>query len=97
MLGDFDPTRINAVVLLTDGRNEDPNNNDLEALLQHLRAGTEGENAQPVRIFAIAYGGDADLETLRRIAEATNAAGVRRHRPDHDLAGVHRRGQQLLR
>ena len=73
MLGDFDPTRINAVVLLTDGRNEDPSNNDLEALIQHLRSGTEGENAQPVRVFAIAYGGDADLETLRRIAEATNA------------------------
>ena len=73
MVGDFDPTRINAVVLLSDGRNEDPNNNDLEALIQHLRAGSEGENAQPVRVFAIAYGGDADLETLRRIAEATNA------------------------
>ena len=73
MVGDFDPTRINAVVLLSDGRNEDPNNNDLEALIQHLRSGSEGENAQPVRVFAIAYGGDADLETLRRIAEATNA------------------------
>ena len=73
MLGDFDPTRINAVVLLSDGRNEDPNNNDLEALIQHLRSESEGENAEPVRVFAIAYGGDADLETLRRIAEATNA------------------------
>ena len=73
MIGDFDPTRINAVVLLSDGRNEDPNNNDLEALIQHLRSESEGENAEPVRVFAIAYGGDADIETLRRIAEATNA------------------------
>ncbi|MGH8976478.1 MAG: VWA domain-containing protein, partial [Acidimicrobiia bacterium] len=73
MLAEFDPTRINAVVLLSDGRNEDPRNNDLEALIQHLRAGSEGESADPVRVFAIAYGGDADLETLRRIAEATNA------------------------
>jgi Ca-activated chloride channel family protein len=73
MLGAFDEARINAVVLLSDGRNEDPNNTDLEALIRHLREGSEGERAQPVRIFAIAYGGDADLETLRRIAEATNA------------------------
>ena len=36
-------------------------------------------------MFAIAYGEDADLETLRRIAEATNAAGVRRFRCDHHL------------
>jgi Ca-activated chloride channel homolog len=73
MLAGFDPTRINAVVLLSDGRNEDDRNDDLEALIENLREQAEGENADPVRIFAIAYGGDADLETLRRIAEATNA------------------------
>jgi Ca-activated chloride channel family protein len=73
MLDGFDDERINAVVLLTDGRNEDERNNDLEGLLQRLRAQAEGESSRPVRIFAIAYGADADLETLRRIAEATNA------------------------
>ncbi len=73
MLAGFDPTRINAIVLLSDGRNEDDRNDDLEALIENLREQAEGENADPVRIFAIAYGGDADLETLRRIAEATNA------------------------
>jgi Ca-activated chloride channel family protein len=73
MLSEFDPSRINAVVLLTDGKNDDDRNNDLEGLLQRLRAQAEGESAKPVRIFAIAYGNDADLETLRRIAEATNA------------------------
>lgn len=70
----FDPARINAVVLLTDGRNEDPRNNDLDGLLRALRAGTEGANPRPVRVFTIAYGADADLPTLRRIAEATDAA-----------------------
>jgi Ca-activated chloride channel homolog len=73
LLARFDPSRINAIVLLTDGRNEDDRNNDLDGLLRHLRAQAEGESAKPVRIFAIAYGRDADLETLRRIAEATNA------------------------
>jgi Ca-activated chloride channel family protein len=74
MVDEYDPTRINAVVLLTDGRNEDPRNEDLDALLKDLRAQNEGEAATPVRIFTIAYGGDSDEATLKRIAEATTAA-----------------------
>jgi Ca-activated chloride channel homolog len=70
----YDESRINAIVLLTDGKNEDPRNNDLDRLLANLRAGTEGQASRPVRVFPIAYGKDADLATLRRIAEATNAA-----------------------
>ena len=70
----YDEKRINAIVLLTDGKNEDPRNTDLERLLGTLRAGSEGQSTQPVRIFPIAYGKDADLSVLRRIAEATNAA-----------------------
>ena len=73
----FDPDKINAVVLLTDGRNEDGEPGDdeaqLEALLTSLRGSSEGVNSEPVRIFAIAYGEDADLAVLRRIAEASNA------------------------
>ena len=73
LLQTFDPGRINAVVLLTDGRNEDDRNTDLQALLRTLRSRNEG-NERPVRVFPIAYGGDADLGTLQRIAESTNAA-----------------------
>ena len=74
MISGYDPTKINAIVLLTDGRNEDPRNNDLEGLLTTLRATNEGQTTTPVRIFPIAYGADADLGVLKRIAEATNAA-----------------------
>jgi len=74
MVEQFDETRINAVVLLSDGRNEDDRNTDLQELLRFLRSENEGESNTPVRIFPIAYGGDADLGTLGRIAEATNAA-----------------------
>ena len=70
----FDPARINAVVLLSDGRNEDPANQDFNQLINNLRAGSEGQTTRPVRVFTIAYGEDADLNALRRIAEATNAA-----------------------
>ena len=47
---------------------------DVDKLLNNLRAGSEGQSNRPVRIFPIAYGKDADIGTLRRIAEATNAA-----------------------
>lgn len=69
----YDPASINALVVLTDGVNEDPRNDDLDGLLETLRSGSEGAASRPVRVFPIAYGADADLATLRLIAEATDA------------------------
>ena len=66
--------RINAVLLLTDGRNDDQRNRDINAVLTSLRSGSEGQSSSPVRLFTIAYGKDADQATLKRMAEATNAA-----------------------
>ena len=75
MTAQYEGERINAIVLLTDGRNDDPDGElDLSGLLDVLGAGSEGRQTQPVRIFPIAYGADADLATLERIAEATDAA-----------------------
>jgi Ca-activated chloride channel family protein len=74
MKASYDPARINAVVLLTDGKNEDPRNDDLNGTLNSLRSGSEGLSTTPVRLFTIGYGKDADLATLKRMAEATNAA-----------------------
>lgn len=72
MVTDYDPAAINALVVLTDGRNEDVNT-DLDGLLARLQQGSEGQQSQPVRVFTIAYGEDADFAILERIAEATNA------------------------
>lgn len=69
----YDPARINAIVLLTDGRNEDEFN-DLSATLSSLRAGSEGQSSSPIRLFTIAYGEDADTSVLKRLSEATNAS-----------------------
>jgi Ca-activated chloride channel family protein len=78
MADSYDDSRINAVVLLTDGMNDDGNPNDdfqqLETLVSELRQGTQGESSKPVRIFTIAYGKGADLDTLKQIAEASTAA-----------------------
>jgi Ca-activated chloride channel family protein len=74
----YDPASINAVVLLSDGVNEDADSLDddaqLEELLSTLEQGGEGERAEPVRVFPISYGADADLPTLQLIAEASDAA-----------------------
>ena len=69
----YDPARINAVLLLSDGQNQDERNTDLDGTLAILREGSEGQATSPVRLFPIAYGEDADLPTLERMAEATNA------------------------
>lgn len=71
---DLDPDKINAVVLLTDGMNDDPRNSDLQGLITFLESEAQGERANPVRIFTIGYGRDADFRVLEQIAEATNAA-----------------------
>jgi Ca-activated chloride channel family protein len=68
-----DPTAINAVLLLTDGKNEDAISIDLKVLLDRLRART-GSAATPVRVFTLAYGDKAEKDVLRQIAETTNAA-----------------------
>ncbi len=78
VLNGYDPARINAVLLLTDGRNDDGNSADDRRqesnLLTQIRQGSTGENAKPVRVFTIGYGADADMPSLRSMAEASNAA-----------------------
>jgi Ca-activated chloride channel family protein len=76
-LDTYDPTRINAVVLLSDGENNDGDNTDdreqFDDLIDTLDDSLEGGTAQ-VRVFPVAYGREADMGTLRQIAEATSAA-----------------------
>jgi len=62
---------INAVVVMTDGKNEYPDDNDVDGLIRQL-----GDQALEggVRVFTIAYGEDADLDTVKRISEGSRAA-----------------------
>jgi Ca-activated chloride channel family protein len=61
-----DTERINAIVVMTDGQE----NNSYTSLRELERALTQ-EARVPVVVFSIAYGADADMDTLRRIAEPT--------------------------
>lgn len=73
MRDDYDPQAINAIVLLTDGVNQDRTSLGLSALLKRI-----GDTRKPqVRVFTIAYGSGADEEdkggrsVLEEIAAAT--------------------------
>ncbi|MEU4995153.1 VWA domain-containing protein [Streptomyces sp. NPDC021622] len=70
---DYDPAAINAVVLLTDGVNEDSNSLSLDKLLKRI-----GDRGKPqIRVFTIAYGDKADEKdaggrtVLQEVASAT--------------------------
>jgi len=76
----WDPMRINAVVLLTDGQNSDPTNNDLNGLL-HLLSIQPATTTVPV--FTIGYGDGADMETLKRISQASTGRSYNAPDPAH--------------
>jgi Ca-activated chloride channel family protein len=66
-----------AVIVLTDGQDTD-SKNSLDALLGRLkRPGQGGETAageEAPRVFTIAYGDKADVDVLKKIAEAAGGA-----------------------
>ncbi len=63
-----DAERINAIVVMTDGR-ENYSDISLDSLTDYMRRGNE--TGVPVIVFAIAYGENADYGTLNALAEAT--------------------------
>ncbi|WP_217924986.1 VWA domain-containing protein [Miltoncostaea oceani] len=63
-----DDSRISAVVVLTDGADNE-SSLSAEALRDQLSAGT-GSEGRGVRIFTIAYGDGAEKDTLEAIAKA---------------------------
>ena len=65
----FDATKVNAEVLITDGRNDRTGGISLTTLLARLRS--EVDPTRPVEIIGIGLGPDADMNTLNQIATVT--------------------------
>jgi len=63
-----DTERINAIVVMTDGR-ENASDVSLDDLTAEIERGNR--EGPPVVIFAIAYGRDADYEVLQALADAS--------------------------
>jgi Ca-activated chloride channel family protein len=67
-----DPSRIHAVVVMTDGKDEGS-----KLSLPALRNRLGGEGDSEVKVFTIAYGDDADPAVLASIAEAARGSSAR--------------------
>ena len=61
----YDPSSVNAVVVFTDGANDDPSGPSLSQLLATLKA--ESDPQRPVLVYAMGIGPGADLSALNQI------------------------------
>lgn len=75
----YDPALINAVVVMTDGKNEYPADTDIESLVNEL---DDASLENGVRVFSIAYGEGSDLKVLQRLSEASRAAAYDAQDPE---------------
>ncbi|RZU54508.1 von Willebrand factor type A domain-containing protein [Krasilnikovia cinnamomea] len=68
----WNPRKVNAVILITDGANDDRHGLSRAALLAALRAGQA--TGRPVPVITVALGPDSDVRALARISAATGGA-----------------------
>ncbi|HZD98485.1 MAG TPA: VWA domain-containing protein [Micromonosporaceae bacterium] len=65
----WDPSRVNSVVIMTDGQNDDPGGMTLDHLISQLKS---VENpAKPVQVIAIGIGTDVNESELQKITSTT--------------------------
>jgi len=68
----WDPTRVNTVLILSDGMNDDANSISLPDLLTTLK--NEADPQKPVTVISIAFGPDSDVDALKQISTATGGS-----------------------
>ena len=76
---DWDPTRVNSVVLLTDGQNDDQQGLTLDQLLAKLKA--LSDPAQPISVITVGMGPDADAKVLDQISRVTGGKSYIARKP----------------
>ncbi|MFD5866774.1 substrate-binding domain-containing protein [Agromyces sp. NPDC127015] len=81
----YDADRVNSVLLLTDGRNEDEHGISLETLLEKLKQ--LDDPSKPVPVVMVGIGPDTDVKAMRAIAKATGGAAYSAAKPQ-DLSTV---------
>ncbi|WP_461002047.1 substrate-binding domain-containing protein [Streptomonospora sediminis] len=64
--------RVNSILMLTDGNNDDADSISLDKLIAKLEE--ESSPVRPIPIFTIAFGPDIDPKPLQRIADTTGGA-----------------------
>jgi Ca-activated chloride channel family protein len=85
----IDPKRINAVVVMTDGRDTNSTRfKEPQPLIDAIRTNAESVDSQSVAIFTIGYGKDADENVLKQIAD--RGGGAYRKGSTTDIREVYR-------
>ena len=85
MLENYQPGRVNAVIFFTDGANDDDDGLSLGQLQDRLRELVDPE--RPVLILGVAYGAEADFETLNAVTTITDGKLYILERPE-DIRNV---------
>ena len=68
----WDPSRVNTVLILSDGMNDDANTISLPDLLTTLK--NEADPKKPVTVISIGFGPDSDVDALTQISKATGGS-----------------------
>lgn len=77
----YDPKYVNAVVVLTDGKNDDPKGGlDLAGLLAKLKAAHHRD--KPVKIVTISLSRETDPDALREISKVTDGLFYQVDKPE---------------
>jgi Ca-activated chloride channel family protein len=71
----YDDKAVNAIILLTDGSNDDTTGASLDQVVAELRAANAGK--QKVAIYTAGLGPEADYQSMWKIAEASGGYAYR--------------------
>ncbi len=75
----YDPTKVNTLVVITDGRNDDPDGGlSLTQLVARLQA---ADASRPISVAMVGITRDADVSALSRIATAAGGRLFRANQP----------------
>lgn len=81
MVSTYDDKYVNSVVVLTDGKNDDPGGGlDLKTLLGRLKG--QYDPKKPVKIVAVSMGEDTDPKALQQIASQTDGLSYTTKTPE---------------
>jgi hypothetical protein len=75
VMAGYDPNKVDAVVLMTDGSNDTNHGPDLPTTVSQLRAMVDP--ARPVPLIAVGIGAAADMDALGQLAAATGGKAYR--------------------
>ena len=77
----YQPDYINSIVIMTDGKNDDPGGGlSLQQLLANLKGAYKAD--KPIKIVAISMGEDTDPAAMKRIATTTDGLSYVTKTPD---------------